>query len=231
MLTGRTVAVIVMPDAPSTVVNTISKAVTDSGGVLTHTVKINRDAFDPTKAAAVTKAIAPFNSELQLTDTMSNGTRLGLALGRTIFGKQASPRDEVSLNLADSLKGAGLIEVAGKSTEQAELAVVVTDKTSDPRPTMELLNDHVQMDIALKQHAAGVVLAGPNSDSIDGTDVLTARNDQDAVDVLSTVDVADLASGVATTIMAGKEQLLGHQAGHYGALTKADAPLPQLPVR
>jgi hypothetical protein len=35
---------------------------------------------------------------------------------------------------------------------------------------------------------------------------------------------------VTTTVLAGKEQLLGRQ-GHYGAFSKADAPLPNLPVR
>ena len=33
-----------------------------------------------------------------------------------------------------------------------------------------------------------------------------------------------------TTVLAGKEQLLGEQ-GHYGALARADDALPDLPVR
>ena len=53
--------------------------------------------------------------------------------------------------------------------------------------------------------------------------MLTARSDTNAVDVLSTVDVADLESGVVTTVLAGKEQLLGSGGRHYGALSKADA--------
>ena len=54
-----------------------------------------------------------------------------------------------------------------------------------------------------------MVLAGPNSEDIEGTDVLAARSDPTAVDSLSTVDVADLSSGVTTTVLAGKERLLG----------------------
>ena len=49
--------------------------------------------------------------------------------------------------------------------------------------------------------------------------------------MLSTVDVADLSSGVMTTMLAGQEQLLGREGRHYGALARADAPLPTLPVR
>lgn len=230
MLSERSVAIIAMPDAPGAAVTAISTAVTASGGTVTHTVKIDQDVFDTTKAAAVTKALARYTTVLGVTPTMTNGTRMGRALGRALLGKQATERDATATDITDSLTAAGLVSVAGKSTEQAELAVVVTAEATDPRPAPEMLNDHVQMDVALKQFGVGVVVAGPNSDDIDGTDVLTARSDSAAVDTLSTVDVADLPSGVATTIMAGKEQLLG-RSGQYGALTKADSPLPQLPVR
>ncbi|MET0692363.1 MAG: copper transporter, partial [Propionibacteriaceae bacterium] len=230
MLTQRGVAIIAMPDAPTAVVNDVSRAVTDAGGTVTHTVKVNKDAFDTTKAAAVSTATDPFAEQLQLTETMTSGSRLGLALGRAVLGKQTGERDALATELTEALTGANLATIDGKSTELAELAIVVTAEASEPRPDPEVLTAHVQMDVALRSVAAGVVLAGPNSDGIEGTDVLTARNNADSVDVLSTVDVADLTSGVATTVMAGKEQLLGRQ-GHYGALTKADAPLPLLPVR
>jgi len=36
---------------------------------------------------------------------------------------------------------------------------------------------------------------------------------------------------VITTVLAAKEQLLGSDGRHYGALSKADAPLPTLPIR
>jgi hypothetical protein len=107
---------------------------------------------------------------------------------------------------------------------------VVAAQASDPRPTPEELTAHVQFDVGLTTRA-GVVLAGPNSEDIEGTDVLAARSDPTAVDSLSTVDVADLSSGVTTVVLAGKERLLGRPSQHYGALAKADAPLPELPVR
>jgi len=78
---------------------------------------------------------------------------------------------------------------------------------------------------------ASVVVAGPNSEDLEGTDVLAVRSDPTAVDLLSTVDVADLTSGVTTSVLAGREQLNGSAGRHYGALAKADAPLPDLPVR
>ena len=36
---------------------------------------------------------------------------------------------------------------------------------------------------------------------------------------------------ITTSVLAGREQLNGSAGRHYGALAKADAPLPDLPVR
>jgi hypothetical protein len=219
-----------MPDAPAAIVNDLSTAVSDAGGEVTHVVRVNSDVFDPAKAGVVSTALAAFDQELEVSDATANGARFGLALGRAVFGKQAVERDTTAADLSQQMTRSGLISVSGRSTQQAELALVVTAQAAEPALAPEVLTDHVEMDVALKQYAVGVVLAGPNSEQIDGTDVLAARNTAAAANTLSTVDVADLSSGVATTVMAGKEQLLG-RSGHYGALSKADSPLPQLPVR
>jgi hypothetical protein len=230
LLAQRRVAIVVMPDAPADTVNDLSAAVSDAGGVLTHIVRVNSDVFDPTKVGLVTRALAAYDQELEVSDATSNGARFGLALGRAVFDQQAVERDATAADLTQQMTRSGLISISGRSTEQAELAIVVTARAAEPALAPEVLTDHVEMDVALKQHAVGVVLAGPNSEQIDGTDVLAARNTSAAAETVSTVDVADLSSGVATTVMAGKEQLLG-RSGHYGALSKADSPLPQLPVR
>ena len=136
----------------------------------------------------------------------------------------------LAIAVGESLERRGLVTISKESAAQAQLIVVVTAPASDPPPTSEELTAHVQFDVGLTTRA-GVVLAGPNSEEIEGTDVLAARSDPTAVDSLSTVDVADLSSGVTTVVLAGKERLLGRPSQHYGALAKADAPLPELPVR
>jgi hypothetical protein len=139
-------------------------------------------------------------------------------------------RDPLALAVGESLESRGLVTISDGSPGQAQLIIVVTAPASDPRPTPEELTAHVQFQVGLTTRA-GVVLGGPNSEDIEGTDVLAARSDATAVDSLSTVDVADLSSGVTTVVLAGKERLLGRPSQHYGALTRADAPLPELPVR
>jgi Copper transport outer membrane protein, MctB len=231
LLTGTKVALITMPDAPTGVVQQMSTALTASGGTLTRTVKISKDVFDPTKADKLSTALGPYGSALGLTDKMSEADKFGVALGRAIATKLPAARDAEATEIGKALTSAGLIGVDGDTTATAQLVVVVTAAATNPRPTAQQLADHIDMDVALRAASAGLVLAGPNSDDIEGTDVLAARSDATAVDVLSTVDVADLASGVTTVLLAGKEQLLGSEGRHYGALSKADAPLPTLPIR
>jgi len=230
VLNGDRVAIVAMPEAPEDVVQSISTAVVGAGGAVVREVGVNAEAFDAGKAEDITDALADYFGPLGLNDTMSAATRLGVALGRSIGSKEVEDRDPLALALGESLESHGLVTISGQSPSQAQLIIVVTAPASDPRPTPEQLTAHVQFQVGLTMRG-GVVLAGPNSEDIEGTDVLAARSVPTAVDSLSTVDVADLSSGVTTAVLAGKERLLGRPTQHYGALTRADAPLPELPVR
>ena len=230
VLSGQRVATVAMPEAPEDVVQSISTAVEAAGGTVVREVDVNAEAFDAGKAEDVTDALANYVGPLGLNDSMSTATRFGVALGRSIGSKEMEDRDPLALALGESLESRGLVTISEGSPAQAQLIIVVTAPAADPRPTPEELTAHVQFQVGLTTRGA-VVLAGPNSEDIEGTDVLAARSDPTAVDSLSTVDVADLSSGVTTVVLAGKERLLGRPSQHYGALTRADAPLPELPVR
>jgi hypothetical protein len=230
VLNGQRIAIVAMPDAPASVLRSVSDAVVAAGGTVVRDVKVNAEAFDATNAEDVTDALTDYFGPLGLNDTMSPGTRLGVAVGRSIGSKEIEDRDALAIAVGESLEQRGLVTISKESAAQAQLIIVVTATASDPPLTTEELTAHVQFDVGLTTRA-GVVLAGPNSEEIEGTDVLTARSDPTAVDSLSTVDVADLSSGVTTVVLAGKERLLGRPSQHYGALAKADAPLPELPVR
>jgi hypothetical protein len=230
VLSEQRVAIVSMPEAPEDVVQSISTAVVGAGGTVVREVDVNAEAFDAGKAEDVTDALADYLGPLGLNDSMSAATRFGVALGRSIASKEMEDRDPLALAIGESLERRGLLTISNGSPAQAQLIIVVTAPASDPRPTPEDLTAHVQFQVGLTTRG-GVVLAGPNSEDIEGTDVLAARSDPTAVDSLSTVDVADLSSGVTTVVLAGKERLLGRPSQHYGALTRADAPLPELPVR
>jgi Copper transport outer membrane protein, MctB len=229
-LSGVRVAMVALPDAPGRVVTNITAAVTAAGGTVVREVTVRPDAFDPAQADEVTKALARLGDQFPLEEKMTQAEKIGAALARSIASPQVEDRDQLALNLGSALSGAGFVAMNGRSAAQAQLVIVVSAEASDPPPTNEVLSGHVELDLALKTRA-GVVLAGPNSAQIEGTDVLAARSDPQGDNLLSTVDVADLSSGVITTVLAGQEQLLGREGRHYGALARAEAPLPTLPIR
>lgn len=229
-LSGVGVAIVSMPDAPTAVVQSLTDAVQDAGGTVVRTARVDSRVFDASRAEEVDAAVSPYTDDLGLDDAMTPATRFGQALGWSIAAKVPQERDTLALGIGDALQQAGLVTLDGRSNRRAELVLVVTAAAATPQLTPEVLQGHVQAATALKLRAAGVVVASPTSEGLAGTDVLAVRSDADAADLLSTVDVADLPSGVITTVLAGQEQLLGRQ-GHYGALTRADAPLPTLPVR
>jgi hypothetical protein len=229
-LSGVAVAVVAMPDAPAAVVQALGDAVQKAGGTVVRSVKVDGKVYDTARAGEVDAALAPFAEQVGLDDSMTPATRFGRVLSWSIAAKAPQGRDERAVAMGDALQKAGYASLSKSSSRQAELVLVVTAPASDPQLAPELLQAHVQTHVGLLVHAAGVVVTGPDSDDITGTDVLAVRTGGDAANVLSTVDVADLPSGVITTVLAGQEQLLGRQ-GHYGALTRADAPLPTLPVR
>ena len=229
-LNGVRVAVVAMPDAPGQVVTDITAAVASAGGSVVREVVVRPDAFDPEKADEVTEALASLAIHVPLNEGMTQAEKIGAALARSIASPQAEDRDQLALALGNALSGAGFVALNGGSAAQAQLVIVVSAEASDPPLTSEVLDAHVEFGLALKARA-GVVLAGPNSAQVEGTDVLAARSDPEASNLLSSVDVADLSSGVITAVLAGQEQLLGREGRHYGALARADAPLPTLPIR
>jgi hypothetical protein len=228
-LNGVRVAIVSMPDAPNPVVQAVTTAVATGGGTVVREVEVNPDAFAVSRATDVADALAPYG-ELELNGSMSQGTMVGLALARSVAAPQAEERDQLAIAVGDALTSRGLVTISRGPTAQAQLLIVIPAETSETPPDAEQLAAHVDFDLALKGRA-GVVLAGPNSAGLDGTDVQAVRSDSAGENALSTVDVADLSSGITSTILAGKEQLLGREGRHYGALAGADAPLPTLPVR
>lgn len=224
------VAVVTMPDAPGRVVTDLTAAVATAGGTVVREVNIRPDAFDPTRSDALTESLAGLADQIPLTEDMTQAEKVGVALARSVASTQVEDRDPLALALDTALSRGGFVNISRSTDAQAQLVIVVTAPATDPPVKPEVLAAHVELDLALRGRAA-VVLAGPNSTEIEGTDVLAARSDPQGNQRLSTVDVADLGSGVVTTVLAGQEQLLGREGQHYGALARAEAPLPTLPVR
>lgn len=229
-LNGVRVALVLMPDAPAAVGQALTVAVSGAGGSVVREMRVSDEVFDPDRVAEVDQALEAQVGPVGLTEDMSSATKVGKALAYSYTDTRVVDRDAMAVSVGRALTSGGLINTTGDTAAKAQLVIVVTAEAATPAPSTDQLTAHLDLDLALK-NSVGVVLAGPNSTGVQGTDVLQARTEAAATDRLSTVDVADLSSGVTTTIFAGHEQLLGRDAGHYGALARADAVLPELPVR
>ena len=233
-LTDERVALVVMPDAPGAVVSAIGNAVEQAGGRVVSQVEVSDEVFDPAQAETVGQAVAELRP-VGLTDEMSPATKVGWCLSRAIGSRSVSGRDDYARTVARTLASAGLVDLREDADDTAQLVIVVTAPTVVPAPATEVTTAHVELEAGIRAQGGtndrvAVVVAGPNSDGLDGTDVGAIRTTSAASSELSTVDVADLPSGVVTAVLAGKEQVLGRQ-GHYGALARADDALPAFPVR
>lgn len=226
MLNGVPVAVIAMPNAPRASVRDLSQAVTDAGGTVVSTTTVNTEVFDAEHNDEVLKTLAPFSKFYQA--DASTPTKVGAVLGRSLLGTTDGVADKTATEIGDALNGT-VVKIDRSDNRTARLAIVITAPASDPPLGAQTLDRHVAFELALSERAAATVLAGPNSTGTEGTDVAAVRGDTDARSELSSVDVADLPSGVTTVILAGRERLNGGQ-GHYGA-ANADAPAPELPLR
>lgn len=226
MLSGDHVALVRMPDAPTGAAKSIRKAVRHAGGTVTSRVSVSNDVFDPKQADAVKSVLNRYRKHLRPNTPVA--ARVGQLLGRSLLSKDAGPMDRTAQDIVDGLDGS-VIQLDRSGNATAQLVIVITAEAADPPTGAKTLKEHATLEKTLNRNAAGTVLAGPNSKGIDGTDVATVRADTQARARLSTVDVADLPSGVSTVIMAGKEQLK-HDRGHYGAANSADAPAPELPI-
>ena len=197
-------------------------------------MKVSDEVFDPNQAETVDQAVAELHP-VGLTDGMSPATKVGWSLSRAIASKTVANRDPYAKTVGRTLSSAGLVDVREDVNETAQLVIVVAAPTVVPAPAADVTAAHVELQLGIRQQGGTngripEVVAGPNSDGLDGTDVGAIRTTAEASSELSTVDVADLPSGVVTTALAGAEQILGRQ-GHYGALARADDALPNVPVR
>ena len=100
---------------------------------------------------------------------------VGLALARSIAAPQVEDRDQLGVAMGKALTSRGLATISRGSDAQAQLVIVVAAEATEPRRRRAARRPRA-FDVALKARAA-VVVAGPNSAGIEGTDVLAVRSD------------------------------------------------------
>jgi hypothetical protein len=228
VLAGQTVAVVALPKAPAGVVDDVAAVVDNAGGTVSNTVTITEKAYDPKSADELGAVLDQFGGSVSVAADDPVSTRLGATLARATVSREPLVNDDVATSVLSTLQQERYISAARTKAPRATLLVVV-GAVADPKQAVssDVLDEHVQTVLALHEPTLATVVAGPNSTGVAATDVAAIRSTPAAARAMSSVDVADLPSGLTTVLLCLVEEQQGRN-GHYGAASSADAPAPRL---
>lgn len=243
-LIGRTVSIVALPGADSTITKATAKLLETAGATVTSTTTIHQAWVSTNQDTQATRqSVTTEVATLLGTDSATaGGSMLDAILAELLVhlptttpgGLAAGPDQAVVTKAVADLTKADLLEVDVAAPEPAGLAVVIApDVQSGSSAADKAAADaYVNLVSALDENSAGAVLAsnvGVTGDQGGAVSVVTElRQDANAVKIVSTVDDAGLPMGRSSIVFALTQQLEG-QAGQYGLQSGVTAPFPPLP--
>jgi len=221
-LTGRQVAIVAMPGAPSNVVATLTSQIGAAGGVVTSTTQVAPTAIDPSSKPLVDTLGSQLASQVHgLVDaTQPPYTRLGQLIGGAVgtTATAAAPTADQATTLA-TLAESKLLTVGGQAAAPGSKASV---RSTAPLVLL-VLGNHVDPTIlagivqGTATRAHGVVVAGSTGSGLRGDlKRLRATNLGAQAKTVATVDGDEQAVGQVATVLALVHQVAGG-GGAYGA--------------
>ena len=230
-LAGESVVVISAPGIDSSIRTNVLKALTMSGATLAADVRLQDHLLDPNQAQFLsTLADQVAIAGRPLTSTSGNVRALTLLADVLVGSPQQKPVSRTAATRVLSAFTAGsLISTSGDTSQPGSVAVLIAPPgpptTATPSPGTDSAALLATFARALDANSAGTVVAGPQTADQPGGLVDAIRSDKTLRGLVSTVDDADLPSGIITTVLALAEQS-GGGAGSYGIGPGRDAPLP-----
>lgn len=223
-LAAQRVAVVTMSGAPTKVVDNLESAIVEAGGTVTTSLGINDDAASASPSPVGQLHSPADTAALGLNNDDPPATQLGELLG-AVLGDLQVPAGLSKPTLLKAAETAGLIKVSSSKVETpADLILVVSSAATPANGSAAVQDLHAGVVHGIAEKSK-VVVAGPNSTGVAGTDVDAIRNEGTGGAGVSTVDTADLASGQLVTILACRERLTD-RTGNYGAAPGDTGPFP-----
>ena len=225
-LKGRSVVVLTAPGAQATDVKGVSSAIEQAGGTVVGQIELTSKLLDPGGRQFADGVAEKAGAELAEVSSASVGyPRIGAALARAYLtnSNKKAKVDEGASQLSSAFTE-GALTIASKAPKsRAELAVVVTAPNSSS--TDQQGASLAALAAAMDRASRGVVVAGPSSASQEAGVIAAVRGHEDASQV-STVDVADVATGRIVVALALAEEFAG-RSGAWGTSRSADGGLPK----
>lgn len=226
-LEGRTVVLVLAPDADPGDRDAIRQLVGQAGGTVSGELALNEAITDPSRADAVRDlATRLLPAGAQLPPSADSGSLVGGLLGGVLLGKtpaRSAATDQGGAALA-GLTQAGFVRV-GPRFAPAQLAIVLTGGSPAAPDAAERSATLARLAAELDRAGAGAVLAGRAGAEGPTGALGVVRADSVLSGALSTVDGTQTPVGRAACVLALREQADG-RAGRYGSGTNAQAAIP-----
>ena len=238
-LTGKTVALVVIPGADADLVKDTTASLAAAGAKVGSTVTLTDAWVDPAKRpfrnALANELAALVNAPLA---TSSPDQLPATVLARAILVGKDQPTGvpPASASAAlDRLKAGDLVKVTTDQIVRSSSVVLLAGPVqgSTPQETSARLASYVQLVRSLEAGGVGAVVAsGSNTTdlTLSGDLVAAVRKDSDVVKVVSTVDDAELPMGQTTIVLALAQEHAGG-GGQYGLAADAQAITPDTTAR
>lgn len=201
-----------------------------AGAVVTAQLQVTADFTDPARAGQLRDlAIANQPVGSQLPESAQAGTLAGGFLATLLLtdadGKTSATPEEATAALS-ALSSAGFISASGP-VAPGRSVVIIDGPARSSDSAVDRAQAVADVAAALKQSAAGVVVAGRSGSEGTAGSVGLVRADTAASALVSTVDDVDTDTGRIATVLALVEQD-GGGVGRYGLGENATAPAPTL---
>ncbi|NUR10090.1 MAG: copper transporter [Nocardioidaceae bacterium] len=229
-LRGRSVTVVVLPNAAQSDVDGVSELVGTAGGTVGSTLRVGEQLVDASGKELVDELGSQLEGQAKDVAVPADASpyeRMGALIGRA-FGTKTdagSAPDGTTSAIQGGLSAAKLLSVDGKVDSRGSLFLFVGgpgDTAGQDQGSGTIVTTLAD---AIDQATDGVVVAGPVSSARGEGIVKAVRDDVSAAGDVSTVDSLGRTAGQVVAVMALAGQAAG-QSGQYGAVDAADGAMP-----
>jgi len=224
-LKGKSVVILGMPGAATSVKDALQKDIGLAGGTVSGRIQLTGDFVDPKRSKDVINlATTALPIGAHLPETSDSGTLAGALFGYVLLSGNAQSTDVNSV--VEAFLKQQLLSVESGSVAPADLAVVVSSGTM----VAKAANGLAELQIVTQFQLAGghTTVAGDAASATGGGLIALVRGSDAVKDTVSTVDDATTPMGQVTATLALAEMLTG-KSGAYGDAAGASSLFPSLP--
>jgi hypothetical protein len=233
-LTGRSVALVVLPNAERDIADTMRETLESSGASVTDVLTLTEDWFDPAVQDDRSRAAQEAATALGLASDATGDSLLREVLAKLAASTEPGAASASRTSALEVLSDADLLDSTVTEIVPAEVVVLVSGDFAGSESVVKDRAGAVRaLATALDGNSDATVVAGgapvqAAGQPVSSDGVAAIREDRDASGELSTVDHAREGMGPAVVVLAIAAHLRG-EVGHYGISDGATAVVPPVP--